>query len=114
MEGHSVTEHQIEVVRDFAFPVDVLFAAFTDPDLLEAWLAEDVEVEPRVGGHFRFVTSGTEEMPGDHICSGVYQVFIPGQRLVQSWRYEGSMAVETVETQVSVDFQPLDAGNSRI
>lgn len=110
----QVSEQQIEIVRTFEFPVDVLFAAFTDGELLEAWLAEEAEVDPRVGGHFRFVSTGDDEMPGDHICSGVYQVFEPAQRIVQSWVYEGSMTAERLETQISIDFRAIDAGTSEL
>jgi len=109
-----VAEQQIEIVRRFEFPVEVLFAAFTDQELIEAWLAETVEIDPRVGGKFRFVSSGSEEMPGDHTCSGVYQVFEPNQRLVQTWIYEGSMTTERLETQISVEFRARDAGSSEI
>jgi uncharacterized protein YndB with AHSA1/START domain len=109
-----VAEQQIEIVREFDFPVDVLFAAFTDPELIEAWLAETVDVDPRVGGRFRFVSSGTDEMSGDHICSGIYQVFEPNKRLVQTWIYEGSMTSERLETQISVEFRATGTGSSEI
>jgi uncharacterized protein YndB with AHSA1/START domain len=109
-----MAEQQIEIVRRFDFPVDVLFAAFTDPEIVEAWLAESVEIDPRVGGRFRFVSSGTDEAPGDHICSGTYQVFEPNRRLVQTWLYEGSMTTDRVETQISVEFRAVDEGSSEI
>lgn len=109
-----MADQQIEIVRAFPFPVDVLYAAWTDPELLEAWLAEEAEVDSRVGGSFRFISSGDEEMPGDHICSGVYQVLEQNKRIVQSWIYTGSMAPEPLETQISITFRALGADASEL
>ncbi len=109
-----MADQQIEIVRTFPFPVDVLYAAWTDPELLEAWLAETAEVDSRVGGAFRLISTGDEEMPGDHICSGVYQVMEPNKRIVQSWIYTGSMAPEPLETQIAVSFRALGEGQSEL
>jgi uncharacterized protein YndB with AHSA1/START domain len=109
-----VAEQFIEITREFEFPVEVLFSAWTDPELLEAWLAEEAEVEPRVGGHYRLTSSGDEETPGDHICSGTYIAFEPNRRLVKNWIYEGSMAAIPIETTVSVDFTSLDPARSAL
>jgi uncharacterized protein YndB with AHSA1/START domain len=107
-------DQHIEITREFEFPVEVLFGAWTDPELLEAWLAEDAEVDPRVGGHYRLTSSGDDENPGDHICSGSYVEFEPNKRLVKNWVYEGSMAAIPIETTVSVEFSALGPDSSAL
>ena len=42
----------MEVTREIVFPVppDEVWEALTDPDQLEEWFANDVELDPRKGG----------------------------------------------------------------
>jgi len=56
----------LTLTREFTAPVDRLYAAFVDPDLLSAWFGpvgfsvprDIVDVDARVGGHQRFVMVG--------------------------------------------------------
>lgn len=47
-------------------PVPMIYSAFTDPAQLRNWLADDAEVEPRVGGTYRLSWKGATpfESPG--------------------------------------------------
>lgn len=96
-------EQAIAIEVTLAAPPDAVFRAWTTPADLEEWLADRAEVDPRVGGAYRLVTDGSDEMPGPHICSGTYQEIVPGRRIVKSWRYEGPNPEDIVETVITVD-----------
>ena len=109
-----MTEHQISITRVFAFPVEVLFASWTDPELVQAWLAEEAEIDARPGGTFRFLSSGDEDAPGDHVCSGPYRSFKPERELIHEWTYSGTMSPTPITTEVTVRFRSLSDGSSEM
>src|SRR5205085_84662 len=80
----------MEVSREIEFPVppDEVWAALTDPDQLEEWFANDVELDPREGGagHFRWDD-------GDERFATVREA-VPGERLVLDWDDEGAVVFE--------------------
>jgi uncharacterized protein YndB with AHSA1/START domain len=75
------------VERVLSASVEEVYAAWTDPGLMNAWLAPtgqaQVEADVRVGGRFRVVMLG-EGMRIEH--SGEYVVVDPPHRLVFTWR----------------------------
>ena len=95
-------------------PVEAVYAAWTEPDMLRRWLAPGnatvvrAVAEPRVGGMFLI-----EMRDGDGrrwLTSGLYREVVPNRRLVQTWRWEGS----EVKTLVTVEFEPEEAGGTRL
>jgi len=99
----------LTVVRTFAAPVAEVFAAWTDPALLEQWLAPDpcvvleASADARPGGQYRVVvvTPG-----GDlHVTTGEYREVVPDARLVKTWVYEGPNAPDRYPTLLTVEFR---------
>jgi uncharacterized protein YndB with AHSA1/START domain len=88
--------------RLFDAPRGVLFDAMTDPESLKRWYGprrlpvDSAEVDLRPGGHYRIVQRAADgALHGFH---GEYREVVPGERLVQTWIYEGypdSVAVIT-------------------
>ena len=95
-------------------PVEAVYAAWTEPDMLRRWLAPGnatvvrAVAEAAVGGTFLIEMRG----PDGRTClaRGVYRDVVPNRRLVQTWRWEGS----DVETLVAVEFEPDPAGRTRL
>jgi uncharacterized protein YndB with AHSA1/START domain len=64
---------QLVVTSEFAAPRDLLFRAYTDPELLVQWLEPrglTLTVDhlyPRHGGTWRYTGSDADGMPG-HVC----------------------------------------------
>ncbi|MFN2629511.1 MAG: SRPBCC domain-containing protein [Gaiellaceae bacterium] len=85
----------MEVSREIVFPVepDEVWNALTDPDRLEEWFANDVELDPRPGGAGVFRWDNGEER------RATVRVAEPGARLVLDWDDEG--AVEFTLEQVA-------------
>jgi uncharacterized protein YndB with AHSA1/START domain len=75
----------MEIRREIDFPVspDELWAALTDPEQLEEWFANDVELDPRPGGAGVFRWDDGEERRATVVEAD------PGERLVLDWDDEG-------------------------
>jgi uncharacterized protein YndB with AHSA1/START domain len=102
----------ITIVRTIGAPVAEVFAAWTDPALLQRWLApgpcECVEAtaDARPGGRYRLVVA--DPSGGRHVTSGEYRKVIPEQRLVQTWVLEGvDPDVDRYPTLLTVDFRAV-------
>ena len=100
--------------RTIAAPVEAVYAAWTEPEMLRRWLAPgDAEVvravaEPEVGGTFLIEMRGADGRRW--LTSGRYREVVPHRRLVHTWRWDGS----DVETLVTVAFEPDPAGGTRL
>ncbi len=95
-------------------PVETVYAAWTDPELLRRWLAPgDTTVvravaEPEVGGSFLVEMRGADGRRW--LVRGAFREVVPCRRLVLSWRWEGT----DVETLLAVEFEPEAAGGTSL
>jgi len=64
------------------------FAALTDAKELQAWFAEHAEVEPRVGGAYRFWGKHTLGTPSQAEATGKITRFEAGKSIAYTWRLE--------------------------
>lgn len=102
-------EDAITLTRLIHAPVDELFAAWTDPALLEQWQADRVEFEPFAGGALRFETEDPEG-GAPLVVVGEIVEFEEDRLLVERWRYgEGDLA-----TLLSLTFEPASAESTRL
>ena len=53
-------------------------------------------------------------MPEPHVCSGEYREFVPDQRLVMTWIYNGPHPEDLAESLVTVDFVPINTDATEI
>ena len=85
----------MEVTREIVFPAspDEVWEALTDPEQLEEWFANDVELDVREGGDGVFRWDDGEERRAKVL------VVEPGERLVFDWADEGEVefTLEEVE-----------------
>src|SRR4051812_33332594 len=80
------TDREIVMTRVFDAPRQLVFDAFSKPELLKRWFGPRgwsltvCEVDPRVGGGFRFVLRGPD---GNEMgMRGVYRELVPPERSV--------------------------------
>ncbi len=99
----------ITLVRTIKAPPRTVFAAWIDPGKLKRLFGlSRVEVDPRVGGRYRFENSSPEP-PGLHVVSGEYKKLEPGRRIVKSWIYERPMSPDAgVETLVTIELFEIE------
>jgi uncharacterized protein YndB with AHSA1/START domain len=71
----------VEVTREIVFPVppEEVWEALTDPEQLEEWFANDVELDAREGGEGIFRWDDGEERRATVVEAE------PGERLVLDW-----------------------------
>ena len=109
-EGHIY----LTLYRVFDAPVETVYGAWTEPDLLRRWLAPGNAVVVRavadvvVGGTFLVEMRGADGQ--SWLVSGVYREVVPYRRLVHTWRWQGS----DVESLVTIEFEPESAGSTRL
>ena len=77
----------MQVEREIVFPVepDELWEALTNPERLEEWFANDVELDPREGGAGIFRWENGEER------HATVREVVPGEKLVLDWDDEGAV-----------------------
>jgi uncharacterized protein YndB with AHSA1/START domain len=80
-------EGTVEVTREVVFPVppDEVWEALTDPEQLEEWFANDVELDVRPGGDGVFRWDDGDERHATVL------VVEPRERLVLDWADEGEV-----------------------
>lgn len=105
-------ENSITLTRTIDAPAEELFAAWTDPALLEQWQADTVEFEAFEGGRFRFATTDDENPETVHVVSGTLASFEQDRKLVELWHHEGSDASE--DSTLIITFRPLDDERTEI
>lgn len=95
-------DDQILITRDFDAPKALVYRAWTTPELVKRWYGGNhgevtsAEVDLRVGGNWRYVTSGGE---GPEVAfHGEYREIVPNERIVSTEVYEGAPDAESLNT----------------
>jgi uncharacterized protein YndB with AHSA1/START domain len=85
----------VEVSREIVFPVPPaeVWEALTDPDQLEEWFANDVELDAQEGGEGVFRWDNGEERHATVVEAA------PGERLVLDWDDEGTVELTLEEVE---------------
>jgi uncharacterized protein YndB with AHSA1/START domain len=87
------TDEQILITREFDAPKELVYKAFTTPELVKRWWHANrgemtvAEIDLQVGGKWRYVmvAEGGVEV-GFH---GEYREIVPNERIVSTEAYEG-------------------------
>ena len=104
----------IVITREFEAPPERVFRAYTDPDLVARWLGPrrltiDIkEYDARTGGSYRYVHRDGDG--SEYGFRGVFHEVRPGERIVQTFTYEGYPDGVSLETAI---FDDLD-GRTRV
>jgi uncharacterized protein YndB with AHSA1/START domain len=100
-------EREVVMTREFDAPRELVFEAWTRPELLKRWLygpeewrLRDCEIDLRVGGAYRFVWGHRDGKDKGMGMSGVYREIARSERLVftEVWDddWTGGEAVVTI------------------
>ena len=109
------SDREIVGSRIMDAPPELVFKAYTDPDLIPRWwgprrYATTVnKMDLRPGGVWRFVHRAADG--GEYAFNGVYREIVPPKRLVYTFNYEGAPGHEAVET---VTFEEAEGGKTRM
>jgi len=87
------TDEQILITREFDAPKDLVYKAWTTPELVQRWWTarrgamKIAEIDLRVGGKWRYVMETEDGMEvGFH---GEYREIVTNERIVSTEAYEG-------------------------
>ncbi|RDE09185.1 SRPBCC family protein [Pelagibacterium lacus] len=108
----DATENTITLARTIDAPVEEIFAAWTDPALLEQWQADHVEFEPFEGGSFRLETEDDAQPGRSLVVTGTVVSFEEDHKLVELWHPEGGAPDE--DSTLIVTFESLGAARTRL
>ena len=109
------SDREIVGSRIMDAPPELVFKAYTDPELIPRWwgprrYATTVDkMDLRPGGVWRFVHRAADG--GEYAFNGVYREIVPPKRLVHTFNYEGAPGHEAVET---VTFEAAEGGKTRM
>jgi uncharacterized protein YndB with AHSA1/START domain len=104
----------LRLTRVVPAPRDAVFRAWTEPEALKRWWVPfpgmsvpAAEVDLRPGGRYRLTMRNAK---GEEFhLHGVYREVRPPERLVYTWRWEGTERGVDGETLVTVDFEASGA-----
>ena len=104
----------IRIIRDFDAPPDRVFKAWVDPELIVQWLgpnSSEIRIDKwdaRTGGSYRYASV----QDGEEVAAfyGSFHEVRPGERLVQTFTWEGMPDGVSLET---MTFEDLGDGRTR-
>jgi uncharacterized protein YndB with AHSA1/START domain len=103
----------IEIEREFEATPAQVYRAWTDPELVPLWLGPSgtamtlIEYDVTPGGRYRYLH---HDASGEHGFRGVFHAVVPGERLVQTFQYDGRPDEVSLET---LTFEDL-GGRTRV
>jgi uncharacterized protein YndB with AHSA1/START domain len=87
-ESNEPAPHEIVIEREFDAPLDLVWRAWTEPELIERWFGPEgfttrvEKQELRVGGEAVYVMIGPDG--NEYPSVGIYREIVPKQRIVST------------------------------
>ncbi|MDA0166080.1 SRPBCC family protein [Solirubrobacter ginsenosidimutans] len=110
------SDTEILMVREFDAPRELVFKAYTTPELVKRWWAGKrgnvtiADIDLRVGGRWRYVM--VADAGFEVAFHGEYQEIVPNEKLVNTEIFEG--APEAGAAVVTCTFEDLDGGRTKL
>src|SRR4026208_1529777 len=81
-------KQEIRITREFDLPLELLFRAYIEPEIVEQWMGTKVlKLESKKHGGYQFETSDPQ---GNVVfrANGVIHEFIPNQKITRTFEME--------------------------
>jgi uncharacterized protein YndB with AHSA1/START domain len=110
------SDTEILMVREFDAPRELVFKAYTTPELVKRWWGGKrgnvtiAEIDLRVGGQWRYVM--TADAGFEVAFHGEYHEIVPNSKLVNTEIFEG--APEAGAAVVTCTFEDLEDGRTKL
>lgn len=104
-------KQELLITREFDLPVELLFKAHTEPDLVEQWMGTKVlKLENKRHGSWRFETSDAK---GNVVLriNGVIHEFDPDRKIIRTFEMENTPFGVQLEF---LEFEKLTGDTSRL
>jgi len=103
-------KQELVITREFDLPLELLFTAYVEPDIVEQWMGTKVlKLENRKHGSYQFET--TDPKGNKHGFNGVIHEFIPNQKITRTFEMENAPYGAQLEF---LEFEPLSDETSRL
>lgn len=103
-------KQDLTIIREFELPVELLFTAYIEPDIIEQWMGTKVlKLESKKHGSFQFET--TDPKGNKHGFSGAIHDIIPNTKITRTFE----MANTPFGVQLEIySFEKLTDDTSRL
>ena len=82
-------KQEIKITREFELPLELLFKAFIQPEIVEQWMGTKVlKLENKKHGSYQFVTTGPNG--SKHGFNGTIHEFVPNEKIIRTFEMEGT------------------------
>jgi uncharacterized protein YndB with AHSA1/START domain len=81
---------EMVITREFDLPLEILFKAYVEPDIIEQWMGTKVlKLESKKHGSYRFETTDAE---GKVLfqANGVIHEFIPNRKIIRTFEMDNA------------------------
>ena len=103
-------KHDLVITREFDLPLDLLFRAYVEPEIVEQWMGTKVfKLENKHHGSYQFET--TDPKGNKHLFNGTIHAFIPNQRITRTFEMENTPFGVQLEV---LDFEQLTADTCKL
>lgn len=103
-------KQELVITREFDLPLELLFKAYEEPDLIEQWMGTKVlRLENNNLGAYRFET--TDPMGNKHGFCGVIHEFSPNAKITRTFEMENASFGAQLEF---LEFEELTSSTSKL
>jgi len=82
-------KQELVITREFDLPLELLFKAYEEPDVVEQWMGTKVlKLENKKHGSYQFET--TDPKGNKHRFNGVIHEFSPNQKITRTFEMENT------------------------
>jgi uncharacterized protein YndB with AHSA1/START domain len=104
-------KQEITITREFDLPLELLFKAYEEPELLEQWMGTKViKLENKKHGSYQFETTAPQ---GNMVVkmNGTIHEFVPNKKIIRTFEMENTPFVAQLEF---LDFESVTADTSKL
>ena len=82
-------KQELMITREFDLPLELLFKAYEDPEIVEQWMGTKVlKLENKKHGSYQFET--TDPKGNKHGFNGTIHEFVPNQKITRTFEMENA------------------------
>ena len=103
-------KQELVITREFDLPLELLFKAYEDPEIVEQWMGTKVlKLENKMHGSYQFET--TDPMGNKHGFNGVIHEFRPNEKITRTFEMENASLAVQLEF---LEFEKLTDDTSKL
>lgn len=103
-------KQELAITREFELPVELLFKAYVEPELVEQWMGTRVlKLESKKHGSYQFET--TDPRGNKYAFNGVIHEFSPNRKITRTFEMENTPFGVQLEF---LEFEKLTDNTSRL